>query len=265
MPRGSGRTNPVFKAVLDTAAKQLHVASEEATAFQHTGIRGDERAAALAKFLREHLPANIGVAKGEAIDFRGRRTGQLDIIVYDADMAAPITSRSENVLVPAESLLAVIEVKTTLTQNDLSTSYDAAKKVRGLHPFKQRFVASRGDGKPAEEGSYRCMYLIFSYGTNLSESSWLQKEFARLEAASTAKGLALDLIDVVYVLTRGMIRPPRQTGKKHDADEVNTFLEFYLHVVNFLRREQPRRPTMDWQAYTTRTSEGWTKLTKTAR
>ena len=81
MPRGSSLPSEVFKAVLDSAARQLHIASSEASAFKHTGIRGDERAAALANFLRQHLPSNIGVSKGEAIDFRDRRTGQLDILI----------------------------------------------------------------------------------------------------------------------------------------------------------------------------------------
>ena len=155
MPRGSSLPSEVFKAVLDSAARQLHIASSEASAFKHTGIRGDERAAALANFLRQHLPSNIGVSKGEAIDFRDRRTGQLDILIYDADMCAPISSQSENVLVPAESLLAVIEVKTTLTQKDLNGCFIAARKVRAIRPFKQSFVPAREEGKPAEDGNFR--------------------------------------------------------------------------------------------------------------
>ena len=70
----------------------------------------------------------------------------------------------------------------------------------------------------------------------------------------------LNLIDVVYVLRRGMIRPAKCAGKVNDDDQMNTFLEFYLHLVNFLRREMPRRPTMDWQAYSSKTSKGWEQL-----
>jgi hypothetical protein len=260
MPRGSTRPSAIFKAVLDAAARQLHIASSEAAAFQHTGIRGDERAAALASFLRQHLPSNIGVAKGEAIDFLDRRTGQLDVLIYDADMVAPISSQSENVLIPAESLLAVIEVKTTLTQNDLNGCYTASRKVRRLRPFKQSFVAAREEGRSAEDGNFRCMYIVFAYGTNLSPQDWLQKEFKRLAVAATSVKGKLNLVDVIYVLNRGMIRPAKNAGKTNDAEELNMFLEFYLHVVNFLRREMPRRPAMDWQAYSSKTSKGWVPL-----
>lgn len=260
MPRGSTRPSVIFKTVLDVAARQLHISSSEAAAFQHTGIRGDERAANLAGFLRQHLPSNLGVAKGEAIDFLDRRTGQLDILIYDADMAAPISSQSENVLIPAESLLAVIEVKSILTQNDLNACYEASRKVRAIRPFKQSFVAAREDGRPAEEGNFRCMYIVFSYGTNLSPDDWLNKEFKRLQlGAASVKG-KLNLVDVVYVLNRGMIRPAKNAGKANDEDELNMFLEFYLHLVNFLRREMPKRPAMDWQAYSSKTSKGWVPL-----
>ncbi|MDR6395905.1 DUF6602 domain-containing protein [Herbaspirillum seropedicae] len=259
MPRGSSRPSEVFKDVLDSAARQLHIASSEAAAFKHNGIRGDERAANLARFLRQHLPSNIGVAKGEAIDFRDRRTGQLDIVIYDADMTAPISSQSENVLVPAESLLAVIEVKSVLTQNDLNGCFQSAQKVRALRPFKSKFVGAREEGRSADDDNYRCMYLVFAYDTNLSENDWLSKEYARLSAATAGKNL-MHLIDIVYVLNRGMIRPASSSGKVNDQDQMDTFLEFYLHLVNFLRREIPRRPGMDWQQYGARRSRGWIQL-----
>jgi hypothetical protein len=260
MPRGSTKTSAVFKAVIEAAAKQLHLASSEATAFQHTGIRGDERAAALASFFRARLPRNFGVANGEAIDFRDRRTGQLDIVIYDADIAAPISAQSENVLIPAEALLAVVEVKTILSQDELDNCYAAAKKIRALRPFKQAFVSARDEGRAAEDGKFRCLYIVFAYGTNLSAEDWLQKEFDRLAKAASKNAGQMNLLDMIFVLNRGILRPGSKAGKINDGEETDTFLEFYIHVVNFIRRELPRRPSMDWQAYTTRTAKGWVQI-----
>lgn len=261
MSRGSSRHSEVFKGVLDRAAHLLRIKSQNASAFQHSGIRGDERAAALSEFLKQQLPSGIGVAKGEAIDFSDCRTGQLDIVIYDADIAALISGQSENAILPAESLLAVIEVKTTLTQNELDTCFESARKVRALRPFKRSFVAGRKDGRPAKGGNCRCLYIVFAYETNIGGADWLANEFKRVGAAAEKVKKGLDLIDVVYVLSRGIIRPGSFTGKVNDKDEMNTFLEFYLHLVNFLRREMPRRPYMDWQAYTTKTARNWKKLT----
>lgn len=246
--------------MLDSAAEELELAKRSAFAFEHKGIRGDERAAALANFFRKHLPSNIAVAKGEAMDHHGRRTGQLDLILYDADIAAPITEQLENVLVPAESLLAVVEVKSSLSQTELNKCYGAAQKVRRLRPFKQQFVAARSDGAPAEDGRLRCLYTVFAYGTDLSKDDWMCKEFKRLESASASVSGQLDLVDVVYVLTSGIIRPSSKKGKLNQGEQMDTFLHFYIHIMNFLRREMQRRPTMDWQAYSAKTDSGWKSL-----
>ena len=82
MSRGTRRPSEVFKAVLREAQEEVIGASRKAAVFQHRGVRGDERAAAIAKFLRERLPDAFGVCKGEAIDYLDNRSGQLDIMVY---------------------------------------------------------------------------------------------------------------------------------------------------------------------------------------
>lgn len=259
MVRGSRNPSVVFKAVLKSARDQIAVASAAAGAFKHSGIKGDERAAALADFFRAHLPSQYGVAKGEVIDFRDRRTGQLDIIIYDADMAAPISSQAENVLIPAESLLVVLEVKTILSKAETEKCFRAAKKVDELRPFKRQFVPPPEDGQPADDRKLRCLYIVFSYSTDLTPGNWPSNEFARLRRAAKATKTEMSNIDLVSVLDRGLVRPAAGVGKIDDGAE-NTFLELYLHVVNFLRREQPRRPPMDWQAYTAKSSKGWKKL-----
>jgi hypothetical protein len=261
MPRGVRYHSEVFRAVLDEAAEKLALSSKGATAFKHSGIRGDERAASLAEFLREHLPGDFDVAKGEAIDYKDARTGQLDLVVYDRSGSSPILIRNENILLPCESLYVVIEVKTTLTQDELNNAYLSAVKVRSLRPFKKQFVPARPDGAPADDHNYRCLYVVFAYDTNLGAEDWLNKEFVRIQSASGSTGAGLDVVDRVVVLNRGMINPGNFAGKAAVQDDVNIFLEFYLHVVNFINRERDRRPPVDWQVYSARSFPGWIKLT----
>ncbi len=86
--------------------------------FEHRGLKGNERSAALGEFLNRHLPAVFVVGKGEAIDFRDRRTGELDLFVYDRSTAASIQSSNESTLIPAEAIYAVVEVKSVLGHVD---------------------------------------------------------------------------------------------------------------------------------------------------
>ena len=76
------------------------------------------------------------------------------------------------------------------------------------------------------------MYVVFSYDTNLGADDWLKKGFKRLAGAANEVKGKLNLIDVVYVLRRGMIRSAKCAGKVNDDDQMYTFLEFYLHLVS---------------------------------
>ena len=254
--RNSRVTSSVFQNVLKQAGDRLLLDAGAAENLEHKGLRGNERAAALREFLASHLPAVFEVGNGEAIDFRDERSGELDLFVYDRATAAALQTSRESALVPAEALYAVIEVKTTLSQGELDTSARAAGRVRRLKPFKQAFVAAQTEGRAAT-GRARCPYLVFSYKTNLSAEGWAQKELDRIKSAAASAPVALDAIDRVIVLERGIILPqPRTAILKDDSDGL--FLEFYLHLANFLTRERRRRAVIDWTAYTGKRT--WTSL-----
>jgi hypothetical protein len=255
MKRATKNPSVIYQEVLKQAEEQLALLAKGAANYQQKGIRGDERANSLRQFLASHLPNVFSTGKGEAIDYRDNRTGQIDFCIYDAATSCPIQSSSENALLPAEALYVVVEVKSILTQDELDKAAIAAKKVRSLKPFKEDFVASPTKG--GIPSGHRCLYIVFAYSSNLSVDDWAQKEFDRIKSAVSAADGSIDMIDRVFVLDRGMIRP--QVGAAVLRDEVKgIFLEFYVHLVNFLTRERKRRPEIDWTAYTSRSS--WVKL-----
>jgi hypothetical protein len=265
MSRGSREPSVVFQAVLEEAKAELLLGAKKAAIFEHRGIRGDERAASLAKFFRERLPEKFGIGKGEAFDYKDQRTGQLDVIIYDRSSCVPLSAQKENLLLPSEALYAVIEVKSVVTQEELTKSYKAAAKVRALCPFKLPFVAPRQDGSSASDGRVRCMYVIFGYRSDLSNNEdWLEHENERLGCAASEANAPLDCVDRLIVLDRGMLRPSALAGKWVTRDDTSLFVDSYLHVVNFLNRESGRRKPIDWQLYGPRTSKRWTKLSATA-
>ena len=98
MPRGTRRPSEIFKGVLRDAEDSLRLSSKKAAKFKHKGIRGDERAGGLAEFFEERLPLSFSVAKGEAIDFRDHRSGQLDLMIFDSAGSSPVSSQRENLL-----------------------------------------------------------------------------------------------------------------------------------------------------------------------
>jgi hypothetical protein len=162
MPREKGAPSEVFRSVMENAKQRLLLESDEAGTFEQKGLRGDERAASLARFFRERIGDRFDVQKGEAIDCQDARTGQLDFVIYDKSRCAPIHMGKENLLLPCEALYCVIEVKTRVTQDELETAYRAAAKVRALKPFNRPFVASRQDGVSAPSTIGTDAYLQFS-------------------------------------------------------------------------------------------------------
>ena len=256
MGRRARNASQLFVRVLKQAETRLALDAEEAANFQHKGIRGNERAAALAEFLTAHLPNVFAVGKGEARDCYDNVTGELDLFIYDRSTAAPIQSGGESLIIPAESLYAVIEVKSVLSQDELDICLTAAMKVRSLKPFMKRFIASPTDGR-VEKDHYRCPYFVFAYKSNLVEAEWATKEYRRIVDRAGNIGCLPDVLDRVIVIDRGIIRPQVSAALLKE-NSTSLFLEFYLHLINFLMRERTRRPPIDWNAYTTRNR--WTKL-----
>jgi hypothetical protein len=251
----------VFRTVLQAAKQEVLLGSSKAPAFDHKGIRGDERAASLAQFLRQRLPERFGVGKGEVLDYLDHRTGQLDLVVYDQSSSAPISAQNENLLLPCEALYIAIEVKSIVTQTELDKSFKAAARLRELRPFKAHFVAPRKDGSPATDENHRCMYVIFGYTSNVAnDAQWLEKEQTRMNSAAKDAGISRDSVDRLIILDRGIINPGASAGKWDAGSDASIFLESYLHIVNFLAREARRRPPVDWQVYGPRSAKGWKSI-----
>lgn len=208
------------------------------------------------------MPNGYRVAcKGEIVDYLDHRSGETDIVIFD-QVRNPVLS--ENPLwIPAESLLAYIEVKSVLTREELRKSYLAAKQINTLKPFKRPFtLAGAGvtaKGTAPSDDAIRCFRTVFAYTSDLTEEDWLSKEWARVVDIAKESRSTRAFLDRVLVLDRGMINPPSETGTDQ-IDGSSMLGQWFINLVNFLARENERRPALDWQNYAKKTSPGWRKL-----
>lgn len=87
----------------------------------HAGLKGTAAEEVLAEFLRERLPASLGVTAGQVVDRNGTLSKQVDVVIFDATRTPMLfTSPGHSWhVVPAEGVLAVIEVKMHLTAADI--------------------------------------------------------------------------------------------------------------------------------------------------
>jgi uncharacterized protein DUF6602 len=250
-----------FDDLLAHAEDELWLGFHRAGVQKHSASKGRTREDAIAAFLAGRLPDRFGVTTGEAIDAREHRTGQLDVVIFDRNTTAPLLAESSGDLLPSEGLLAVVEVKSILTLDELRTCARAAKALSELEPDGKPFLLPRTDGAPADDGRYRCQYSVIAFRSNLGETDWAEKEWRRLLKATTEEQVAVEHIDRVLVLDRGMLVPPSATARTAEAEGKGMLREWFLHLHNFLIREAARRPEYDLQRYgRRRRAPGWRRL-----
>jgi hypothetical protein len=258
--RSGSKNSAVVSTILKAAEANLWAAWEAAQVFDHRVLRGNARESPLGQFLAKRLPLAYGVCSGEAVDHTDSHSTALDIIIYDQIRNGPLAE--DPFLMPAESLLAVIEVKTKLTREELRKCFEAARSIRRLKPYKGKFVGARTEGAHAVEGEYRCLYTIFAYTSDLTEEDWLRKEASRVREIAKEKSYTADLIDRIVVLDKGLLSPPRNAGMRAPNSGPSVFHEWFFHLMNYLTREleERHRPPMDWQAYASRKRVGWESI-----
>lgn len=269
MRRGARRQNPSVGSILEEAEQNLLSAFRKSSRTSHRGLKGDARARSIADFLQTRLPSGYGVlCKGEIVDYLDHRSNEIDIIIVDKIRNAVLSD--EPLWVPAESLLAYIEVKSVLTEEELRKSYAAAKQMNSLRPFKREFTLAGSNtagvaaktpqsGESGTGQSLRCFRTVFAYKTNLTEVDWLTREWERVLKVTGEIPCTPSLIDRILVLNRGMINPPFKSGT--DQFELSSvFQQWFINLVNFLIRENGRRPPFDLQTYTKTQLPGWRAL-----
>ena len=245
--------------ILELAEEQLWVDFKRAGAFKHRGIIGTGRELALVTFLNRRLPSRYEVASGEIVDIGGTRSGQIDVLVYDAHRSAPLVTEDDGrVLIGAEAVLAVIEVKSTLTRDELGNAIGGAKRVRALRPWGQEWARYRPRGTKADDGP-RCFTSVLAFRTDIGATGWSAKELQRVREECAQKSLPPEHIDRIAVLSRGLLLPADGLVASNDIDR-RVLGMWYSALLNFLARESDRRPAFPWTYYESWEGRRWEQV-----
>lgn len=259
MKRSGGAAAEVITKLIASQQHAMARAFEEATQFKHKNLRGGQREDGVREFLNGQLPSSLKVSTGEAVDRYGNTSAQIDVMVYDATLNSPFIGES-NDLLPAEALLAIVEVKTKLTKAEWHKIADAVSKFQKLRPYQSKF-APLGAGKGGVVDPLpRCHYSVIAFSSNLAASeSWADREWKR--ALETFGENHDPHLDRVLILDRGIINPV-ENSYRPSASQGENLLAWFVGLANFLNREVPRRKPMDWQNYAGRSFGGWKPLAK---
>lgn len=252
-----GHAVPDFVDKFGTALAYFSLNVRETANIKHAGAKGVEREINLAKFVEALLPGSYQAKKGEAVDLKGRKSPQLDVVIFDAIKNFPLYS-GDTVVLPAEALLASIEVKSSLNAAELRRSQEAARKLKMLEPMKLKLGSSMAHKSSSGQRAYRYLHGLFAYNTDLADGNWPAAELARIERH--AGGPADGAIDLVYVLKRGLIDTRSRSFIPEDETTGQALVAFWFALYNFIDRENRRRERAPYFNYANDLNRFWQKI-----
>ena len=88
-------------------------------------LKGDLRELLIAELFERFLIQDFGIGTGQIINQKEQLSNQIDIIIYDKRILPPFLQLKNRGIFPAESVIAVIEVKSILTEDEIK---DTSKK-----------------------------------------------------------------------------------------------------------------------------------------
>lgn len=165
--------NTLYRNVFSERVLYALAAAKAVAPLEHSGVKGAIREVLIADLFRPLLPADVGIATGVVISgFEEQQSAQQDIIVFNRRILPPILFEHGPAVVPAESVLATIEVKSKLTASDLKAAHDNALSLRKLGMLS---------GIQDEAGTYidkptsGISTLVFALSTDLSATGQSEK------------------------------------------------------------------------------------------
>lgn len=243
--------NPNFAAAVQSFGAEMLVTQN----ISHRPGKGTTREDVLRKYFKERLPSRYSVGTGEIVDLFGRTSPQMDLMFFDSSRDFSFSTSSFDVL-PAEAVLATVEVKSTLNSGQIAKCIESAKRLRELKPFGKRLAGADINEEDSTNRGARYFHAVFAYETNLGADDWMANEFRRF-AAKNPKGS--HLIDCVYVLNRGYLSLSNRSGRLEDGDG-GAISTFFFSILNFLQREGRRRGNTPFERYTAPKKNSWQRL-----
>jgi len=114
-------------------AEMLQILRSGVAAFTHPGTKGDNTEDNWIQWFRKYLPSRYAVDKAIVIDSNGQQSEQIDLVIYDAQYSYLVFRQQDSILIPAESVYAVFEVKQNLNKAYMEYAQLKAESVRSLY------------------------------------------------------------------------------------------------------------------------------------
>ncbi len=114
----------------------------------HPVAIGDDSELNWRGMLESILPTRYRVSKGFAIDADGKRSGQIDLLIFDRHFSPVLLDVGDYLFVPAEAVFAALEVKQEMNRDTIEYAAEKVASVRDLRRTSAPVPYVEGKYKP---------------------------------------------------------------------------------------------------------------------
>jgi len=182
----------------------------------------------LRSFLKEHLPKSISVEQGFILTQNGELSKQCDILIYDSDLYAPFYRINNLVVIPAVSVIAIIEVKTTINKKIFHDTIDYFSHI-GMITSANKYLFIYNSCEISNLYSY-----FVSYKHKGTYQQFDHDTFELLPDEITGINKSYHLKRDYVIGERDMKGYSSYFYENHEKTEINALLNFYLSICNLV-------------------------------
>lgn len=121
-----------YRQIAIDAIEKTVAAANSSGMIEHPGLKGRLREIVIEELVKPFLSPHIGAATGTIVDPYGKQSRQVDVILYDEQVTPPILFSEREGVIPCHSVVATIEVKSSLTREELKGAVENARSVKLL-------------------------------------------------------------------------------------------------------------------------------------
>jgi hypothetical protein len=194
--------------------------------------RGGPREDFVREFLKKYLPKKYGITTGKVIGLDGGLSRQADIIIYDS-LNSPIVFNEEHgkefQIIPAESVISVVEVKSIMTCEEYQKTITNIKSFKAISGVKEDAFGAYFSYSPPVLGTKDDVdkYRQKIYDVIKTSGSWKDIRIGCVLPNSKHKALDSTLESQPCFLYLKMKIPGDGTVSKEVLKETNQYGQFF--------------------------------------
>lgn len=158
--------NDAYRSLFVSRIAAAIGAARATAAVTHTGVQGAIVEILIRDLFRPLLPADLGVGTGQIATFNDKLSPQQDIVIFDRRILPPVLFERTTGIFPVESVLATVEVKTTLTARELRSAHKAARTILGYSYLSGNRNNESGQSTPHDVK--KAISTVFALNSNLA-------------------------------------------------------------------------------------------------